>query len=178
MDCIYPYVKSTAVFHCPDDPGWAESGQYVPASQLTAASNDYYGSYAINASYYGQCPRCGPGNNVGNSDTSTGMILSQLMQPSQTIWVSDGSTFQCDWSTGNPAPINALYAGTGYSIGSGFAGTTDDARNNGNMMEVHGGPDIVNVLWCDGHVKSMKISNLLTTNSSGDYGYFTMQGPS
>lgn len=175
MDCIYPYVKSAAVFHCPDDPGFAGSGQYIPVNQLTSASDDYYGSYAINSSYYGQCPYCGPANYVNGA----GFQMSQISQPADTVWVGDGSdAYQFSWwsNTSYPTPKN-VYPGTGLALGQGDITNTTDARCNGYLQELHGGPDIVNLAFCDGHVKAMKISNMLTTNSHGDWGIFTMQGP-
>ena len=58
MDMIYPFVKSTGVYHCPDDSGGligGATGNYVPYQQLGTAGqpatpNDkYYGSYSINS---------------------------------------------------------------------------------------------------------------------------------
>jgi prepilin-type N-terminal cleavage/methylation domain-containing protein/prepilin-type processing-associated H-X9-DG protein len=168
MDCIYPYVKSTAVFHCPDDPGWKGSGNFTPINQESAGSNDSnnYGSYAIDSSYWNQCPRCGPAN--GNGEYRQ----SDLRQPSSTIWAADGDDcYQIDWPNGNPVPTQ-ISAGAGLSIGNFSGGQID-----GVLQEVHGGPDLSNVLWCDGHVKAMRMSQLTVTNSNGDYGYFTIQGP-
>jgi prepilin-type N-terminal cleavage/methylation domain-containing protein/prepilin-type processing-associated H-X9-DG protein len=185
MDCIYPYIKATGVFHCPDDPGWnSSSGKFVPASQMAAGYQDHndYGSYAINSSYW-NCQdwrrEYGPGNANGN------IKLSSLKQPSQTIWVADAQgSFQFDWnggSIGNPVnPVPTQYcAGAGLAIGENVS--QSDNLTDGALQEVHGGPDLSNVLWCDGHVKSMRMSQLITTNTAGngigEYGYFTMAGP-
>jgi prepilin-type N-terminal cleavage/methylation domain-containing protein/prepilin-type processing-associated H-X9-DG protein len=168
MDCIYPYIKNVDVFHCPDSTGWSASGNYIPTNQLPSASDYYYGSYAMNSAYWAQCPRCGPGNHFK---------LSDVKKPSETIWVADGTgSFQVDWERSNPAPKN-LYPGAGQGIGSGNTKTDGESRCNGSIQEVHGGSDLVNILWCDGHLKAMGISDLLQTNKNGDYGAFVIQGP-
>jgi prepilin-type N-terminal cleavage/methylation domain-containing protein/prepilin-type processing-associated H-X9-DG protein len=177
--CIYPYVKSTAVFHCPDDPGWLGTGQYIPYNQLTGQDCTHYGSYAMNTAYWGEGghipPHEGPGDSIVNGQP---MGVHQVVSPSQCVWVADGTTFQFDWASGNPAPINQLYAGTGESLGSGYdKNNLPAAYGDGNMVEAHGGPDIVNILWCDGHVKAMRITNLLVTNCNNDYAYFSAAGP-
>jgi prepilin-type N-terminal cleavage/methylation domain-containing protein/prepilin-type processing-associated H-X9-DG protein len=181
MDCIYPYIKATAVFHCPDDPGWnGDSGQFVPASKMAAGYQDYldYGSYAINSSYWALQDwrrEYGPGNANG------AIMLSSLKQPSQTIWVADAQgSFQFDWANGSPNPTPTNYcAGAGLAIGQNVSNANH--LTDGALQEVHGGPDISNILWCDGHVKAMHMSQLITTNTAGNgvglYGYFTMAGP-
>ena len=74
MDMIYPFVKSTGVFHCPDDSGnliGGATGTYIPQSQLTADSDKYYGSYSINSyDFKGPVtdyPDIGPGNNASTT---------------------------------------------------------------------------------------------------------------
>ena len=192
MDMIYPYVKSTQVFHCPDDSGDPVSGTkgadtgnatgtYVPYQQLGTAGNpatpnqDYYGSYAINSyNYGGNAPDVGPGNQAGND---TGYTLSSLQSPSTTIWVVDGGgsfQFDCGGSALEPHQL-------GSYPGIACTGTTPTLNDNDPMVFRHGGPDLSNVLYCDGHAKAVRQGPLLqTTLSPADnkpYNFnFTMRG--
>jgi len=192
MDMIYPYVKSTQVFHCPDDSGDPTSGQngtgtgnatgmYVPYTQLGLAgqpaspNQDYYGSYAINSyNYGGASPDIGPGNQAGND---TGYTLSSLQSPSSTIWVVDGAgSFQFDCGGPNLAA---------YTQGSYPAiicqGQTPSLNDNNPVVFRHGGPDLTNVLYCDGHAKAVRQGPLLQTSipagqTQAYYYNFTMRG--
>jgi len=165
MDAVYPYVKSTQVFHCPDDSGInGSTGNYIPAVQigtsadpqaLTAGSTDdkNYGSYAINSAYYGVNDDNirGPANTTGSNDP--GYALNNLQSPATTIWVTDGSgSYQVDWDVQNNAKIAT--DGAYQSVGS------HGGRGDGAAVARHGGPDLCNVLYCDGHVKSQRISTI------------------
>ena len=178
MDSIYSFVKSTQVFHCPDDSGGLEGaagdlakGTYVPQSQLTADSDQYYGSYSINSYDYkgSDFPDAGPGNTPGGGIAYS---ISQLQAPATTVWVVDGAgsyTVDCDNMTmhvdtiGSYPAINC--ADQGHSLNDGSP-----------IVFRHGGPDLCNVLYCDGHVKSVRQAALLQTNANGFFYNLTMRG--
>ena len=159
MDEAYPYIKSTGVFHCPDDAGQnGGSGQYIPFNQLSGSDASHYGSYGMNSSYWAQNPavNTGPGNGPG-------VILQQLNNPETTIWVSDGSdSYQVDWPGGgtDQAPLSTY---------NGFSqiGTTNSLSDGASVFR-HGGPDICNFLFCDGHVKAMNSGQAAKTNVESD----------
>ena len=183
MDMIYPYVKSTQVFHCPDDSGLlGGSGTYVPYQMLgqtgqpATPNTNYYGSYAINSyNYGGTSPDIGPGNS-GNGNT--GYTLSTLQNPSATIWVTDGGdSYQFDCDQRN------LIAGTTGSYPTVQCKTINPGNlQDGNPVVFrHGGPDLTNVLYCDGHAKAVRQGTLLQTSISPSDGNayfynFTMRG--
>ncbi len=183
MDSIYPFVKSTGVFHCPDDSGGlipGATGNYVPYQQLgttgqpTSPNAGYYGSYSINEyNFNGAFPDIGPGNtNSGGTGAGPSYSLASLNAPATTVWVTDGAgsyTADC---------VNAALAAT--TIGSYPAlicsGKTPTLNDYSPIVFRHGGPDLTNILYCDGHVKSVRIANLLATNSSGYFYNLTMRG--
>ena len=174
MDEVFPFVKSTGVFHCPDDSGiningkGFLTGQYVPASQLgitpgTSATCDYthYGSYGMNSSYWnvGITDLRGPGNNAGGNASYS---LASLQSPATTIWVADGSdSYQIDWATGNPA----ITMDQGYNrVG------TVKSPDDGAITARHGAPDQANVLFCDGHVKTQNMAAITATANEPEDG--------
>jgi prepilin-type N-terminal cleavage/methylation domain-containing protein/prepilin-type processing-associated H-X9-DG protein len=169
MDAIYPYVKSTQIFTCPDDSGFGGgSGKYVPYQQLTAKDATHYGSYGINASYYGSSdPNRGPANTPVAS-------LATLASPASTIWVSDSTdSYQVDWG-GQGDVVNPVKQLHSFSVFGNPSGTDANNLQDGSLVARHGGPDLANILYCDGHAKSVKPANLLTKNANGDYAAFTM----
>ena len=173
MDAIYPYVKSTQIFTCPDDSGiLGASGKYVPYQQLGIAAgtvaggdNKHYGSYGINASYWGAGdPNRGPANFPAAS-------LATLASPASTIWVADSTdSYQIDWG-GQGSVTNPINTVASYSV---FGDPGSNNLNDGGMVARHGGPDLANILYCDGHAKASKLTNLLAKNANGDYAAFTM----
>ena len=159
MDEIYPFVKSTGVFHCPDDSGTnGNTGQYVPAAQLGtvpgtngAGDDQHYGSYGINSAYWGDNVNKGPGN---------GLTLAQLQAPANTIWVADSASwFEIQWQT-TPPPVATIGSAPSLDL----------------LVLRHGAPDMANVLYCDGHVKSQRMADLIQKNAAGIYYKFSGQG--
>ena len=160
MDAVYPFVKSTAVFHCPDDSGInGSTGNYIPYQQIgtpadpqTSAAGDddkNYGSYGINSAYYGRPDALRGPANYDASNTGVGYALADLKSPATTIWVTDGSgSYQVDWDQ-----TATLGAQNGYQAVGSLG-----QRGNGAAVARHGAPDLSNVLYCDGHVKSLRIS--------------------
>jgi hypothetical protein len=93
MDAIQPYVKSTQLFTCPSTPSGLSSngagqatGKFVPYDKLGTAgfppiseAELNYGSYAINAAYWGDPANKGPAN------SNPPMALASLEEPATTI---------------------------------------------------------------------------------------------
>ena len=179
MDSIYPFVKSTGVFHCPDDSGGliaGATGNYIPYQQLSAASAGYYGSYSINEyNFNGVFPDIGPGNTNAlamGGGAGPSYNLASLNAPATTVWVTDGAgSFTANSVT---AAMAATTIG-GYT-GLGVSGQNPTLNDFSPIVFRHGAPDLSNVLYCDGHVKSVRIANLLATNSSGILYNLTMRG--
>ncbi len=198
MDMIYPFVKSVDVFHCPDDSGGlvaendgtdtgTNTGKYVPYQMLgtngyATPSQRYYGSYAMNAYNYGSgsYPDIGPGNNF--QGRASGYPLSTLLSPANTIWVTEGAgSFQVDCD--GPV-LGATKAGSYPAIGCASNGSTVDGFTLNDFNPVvfrHGGPDLTNVMYCDGHVKAQRIGDLMQTSISPKdqkpyFYHFTMRG--
>jgi prepilin-type N-terminal cleavage/methylation domain-containing protein/prepilin-type processing-associated H-X9-DG protein len=164
MDSIIPYVKSDAVFSCPDDSGLnASTGKYVEAKNLIGNDQRHYGSYAINSAYWGEGD--GSVHGVANGEVK----LSALNAPASTVWVSDGSgSYQIDW----PDKGSVVMGKVANFPAIGWNG------NMGNLVEgsvtcKHGGPDIANVLFCDGHAKSRRVGDLYQKNTAGFLWQFT-----
>jgi len=157
MDAIYPYVKSLNVFSCPDfndDLHVNATGKFLPFTTFTT-SNDtaHWGSYAINASYWDT-------GAIGTNCLSPGgngaiqIKLSQMEHPASTVWAADGTgSYQFDWGQ-NPPAIQKI--GDLNLEGSGGA-------FDGDMVDRHTG--MVNLVFCDGHAKAMRMDKLMTTKS-------------
>jgi prepilin-type N-terminal cleavage/methylation domain-containing protein/prepilin-type processing-associated H-X9-DG protein len=186
MDAILPYLKSNQIFTCPS---WGATGDlvapagggpnggntggqqgvatgnFIPSTDLTAQwDNRNYGSYAINTAYWasGTSGRKGPGN------SNPPQAMSGVGSPATTIWVADGNgSYGIVWAevASNPVPIGN---GTAKRLG-------ENNYTDGSLVERH--LDTSNLLFCDGHVKSMKMSQLLEKSNDGDNSYrlFTMK---
>ncbi|BDI28866.1 hypothetical protein CCAX7_009170 [Capsulimonas corticalis] len=166
MDAIFPYVKSTQIFTCPDDSGiQGSTGKFVNYQNLGGQDDTHYGSYGMNSAYWGQgSPNQGPGN--------SGVSLATLASPASTIWVGDGSgSYQIDWQD-QGSVTNPVFVKGGLSY---FANPNDfgspNQRQEGALVARH--TDMANVVYCDGHAKSVRLTNLLGKNSNGDYAAFT-----
>jgi prepilin-type processing-associated H-X9-DG protein len=191
MDAIYPYVKDTKVFTCPDDSGMdGGAGKYIPYQQLTGADDTHYGSYAINAAYaigyWAPDKRCGPGV-VQENGNRMAQALNKLATPSSTVWAADGNDsyeFTCAGWTGvvpNGGIQSANWPPTGASTGLGFHKWTDGSysvlgdtnynsstsaatlRRWGTVVGRH--TDMANLLYCDGHTKASNLDSLMSQNN-------------
>lgn len=161
MDAIFPYIKSEQIFTCPSAATLeaGATGRFMQTANLPDTNNhqEYYGTYALNSSYFSEAEDVqGPGNN--------GKSLALVPAPATTIQALDGNgSYQVAWGTGNPTVTTF----NGFrSIGSG--GIPD-----GRGVERH--LETTNVLFVDGHVKSLKIAALteLGNTTPARYRYFT-----
>jgi len=159
MDAIQSYVKNVDCFHCPDfydDEAQGATGVYIPYQQLTnVPDSSHYGSYSINACYWdGRLNDHGISAPGASPLGVTSVTLATLAHPSTTAWIADGEgSYQFDWPLSNP-PI--VTQGGLRTWGSGNLG-------DGSLVERHQG--LVNVVWCDGHAKTIKLDTLAATKS-------------
>ncbi len=143
MDAIFPYVKSEQVFVCPSDP--------TMSYKFRGGRN--YGSYGLNGAY-GKGPDT---TTPPRSSASYLVTLSQLQTPATTVWMTDNNNTDANPNTGGSQGF--FWATTPPPIGIGPTGL----RQLQNIVERH--LDTTNVLFCDGHVKAMKLDALVKTKN-------------
>ena len=156
MDMVQPYVKSTQIFTCPSDVAVTVGGvtyqpEYRPATQLTAASAEFFGSYAINALF-------GP--------PSAGMVqpLAPVEDPAGTYWVMDSAPnsaqislygkYRVCFGTSDPYVVSTSGL-TAMNVGTNYGGTIANRHL-----------ETTNVLFADGHVKALKIEQMGRRNAT------------
>jgi prepilin-type N-terminal cleavage/methylation domain-containing protein/prepilin-type processing-associated H-X9-DG protein len=158
MDSVFPYIKSEQIFVCPSD---TENRRYIYNKNLPSGLHVNYGSYYVNA-YYGAG---GGGPRWTN--------LSRVQAPATTIWALDG---QPRWN-GDPQAYRMCFnsAGAGDAPMFNYTATPRNGfeRWGGRAVERH--LDTTNVLFIDGHVKTMKLDALAKVNTSTNaYTYFSL----
>ncbi len=174
MDAIYPYVKSEQIFICPSDTIGSlptNNSRYAYRPDGSTAGYQYlYGSYSANITYY--TPPAGGAARVAtppfSPPTGTTTSLAQFAAPATTISItevipisgSDYYTWQTAWQTPADNP------------------TIEDAPSGGfkrlNRIAARH-LETTNILWCDGHVKSMRLDALTRTNAAGYMSLFTVE---
>ena len=168
MDVVQPYVKNGQIFSCPSSTAkYAE----VPAGGTVNGSGvaDKNGGYAMNVTYYDNSDAAQPPTPVVDVAGESPKNLASLAEPAGTAYVFDfqngWGSFQCVWPriSGQPVINNAAKPRT---LGVG-----------GWLREWH--QDKVNVMFCDGHTKSMSLDALCdratTGATTGAYRMFTIQ---
>ncbi len=200
MDAVYPFVQSTAVFDCPDE-GFPSTDlshashknrivdAYKPGSTTPGSTpNDgpyTLGSYGINSVYdngvYSSTPYTKPATPPA---ATSGTNVSTFAAPATTVWVTETPpSATSDWIVWSPygsdphisLPLpyadsnrnisNTIQPGGQPCLGHDSDGSCVLARHNG----------LVNVLWCDGHVKAVRLSQLTHMNKNGIMSAFTIQ---
>ncbi|HAZ63177.1 MAG TPA: hypothetical protein DCZ72_06150 [Armatimonadetes bacterium] len=118
---------------------------YIPAT------GNNYGSYRINCAYWGG------GNATGAARWHS---IGAVQVPAGTIWVTEGCNnhFEVAWENvaANPAP-----AVTGGIPSLAQAGLPHF--------------DTANVVFCDGHVKPLRMDDLVRANANNVYSVWTVQ---
>ncbi len=200
MDAIYPFVQSTAVFDCPDEAFPSRDlshashqdrviEAYKPGDTVNVDMHKYpytWGSYGINSVYdageflkapsYGKpaTPPAGMENtNVSTFDAPATTVWVAETPPSATAYWIVWSPYGSDPRTSLPLPFadpnrnisNTAQPGGQPCLGHDSDGSCVLARHNG----------LTNVLWCDGHVKAVRLSQLTHVNKEGIMSAFTVQ---
>ena len=168
MDVVQPYAKSVQVFNCPSDSfsnGTHRAYVYPPSSRNSTLQE--FGSYNCNQGYSGLGQdNSGP---LGGNATSQGASLSSMQDVSRTVMISDAvgdngnASFSTTDTTSNffisPATDAANPAKQRMIANKPAAGATQYS----GPVEPH--LDTANILFADGHVKSMKVDALSGTNA-------------
>jgi prepilin-type N-terminal cleavage/methylation domain-containing protein/prepilin-type processing-associated H-X9-DG protein len=160
MDALQPYVKSTQLFDCPS----SQAPRYV------VRSTPNYGSYVTNNGYYESGDAVNPPvSDYGGSTavpTPIGRtLLASIVTPSTTALVMDGQA-----ETGSPIIGYFCY----WTNAAGLPTLVDGPpKTFQTAVERH--LETINVLYCDGHVKSRKLADLVKPNSAGVLSAFTRE---
>ncbi len=146
MDAIFPYVKAEPVFNCPSD---SAANRYRFRNGLN------YGSYGLNGAYGA------PGDAFTPPRSSAAYLVSMasVVVPSATVWVTDNNNSP---SAFNPGGSQGFYWPTPAANPTTSA---TSPRQLQNIVERH--LETVNTLFCDGHVKAMKLDALAKTKTIG-----------
>ena len=150
MDELQPYLKSEKIFTCPSDD---KSKPY----RFRDGKN--YGSYGLGNAY--NSDSTDPGKTLRRSPND--ISEAAIEDTSGTLWItetadSDDNNFSFGWPNvaGNPT-----------------LDTTTNPRTLERLTERHLGT--LNVLWCDGHVKAVKLDRLARKNADNAMTAFTVQ---
>ncbi len=155
MDAIFPYVRNEQLFTCPSDN--AANRRYVWNKTLGAGqTTQNYGSYGLNGAY----------GSAGDNQTpprSSGLYLVTLPQievPAQTVWVTDNNNAVTAVNTGGSQGFFWTVAAANPSI------SNTSPRQLQNISERH--LNTVGTVFCDGHVKSLKLDDMARTKTVTD----------
>ncbi len=149
-----PYVKSTQLFACPSDP----NNSFIPSNYWFPASvPPFRNSYIYSANL-----------NVKNNP-SEGLALSAIEAPSGTIAVTDGGSLP---DPAIPDPLKWAIKRDAYGLDDNASGvypesqvviTTGDGPSWAGPTARH--LETCNVLFSDGHVKSMRVDKFYNTGA-------------
>jgi prepilin-type N-terminal cleavage/methylation domain-containing protein/prepilin-type processing-associated H-X9-DG protein len=166
MDMTYAYVKSTQLYFCPSDGATpSDANRFRTSTASVLGTTGHRASYGINEAYYNSPEFMGP-----SSEPNSQVTLARLQAPTTTVWIAESfglptldkvGYFQFYWGDGQTPTV--YEASPRYMTIPG---------NGTGVSEPH--LETTNVLFCDGHVKSMKLSQLTKPNAAGRFPNFTI----
>ena len=146
MDAIQPYVKNEKIFTCPSDD---KNEPYRFRDGMN------YGSYGLSNVYNEE-----PDKTI--RDAPSDVNEAAIEDSTGTVWISETSsstdnTFSFSWAdkSSNPPLIKG------------------DRNTLSTLIERH--LETINVLYCDGHGKAVKLENLAKKNADDTMTAFTIQ---
>lgn len=164
MDTIQPYIKSDAVFTCPDDNSRTAKFVSLATNPNRGAGckgggcvGSPGGSYLLNTTY-----------NAGPQNTS----LASIANPADEVFCVEGSAPSNDqlyWNPGQPPTSIPLTKPTLGRIGMDMSATPPvfgylSTKGGYYVLGRHNG--LANVVWCDGHAKGMRLPQLAVTHKT------------
>jgi len=164
MDAVQPYIKNFDLFKCPDAPAGifgGMTGKFIPYNQLGVAGNGtnangeddrFYGSYAANSAYWAS------GDTAVRGVANASAPLASVANPAGTIWAADGNgSYQIAIENVAQDPKVVAKAG-GYDYVS-WQGKFEANRQEGALVGRHQGS--INSIYCDGHAKNLRLTDLV-----------------
>ena len=193
-DAIFPYVKSEQIFNCPSATFYASDGfairpyQYVTPGNVGRTWNTRtLGSYAINAANHLDTANSSYGPVTSNAPDSGHRTVDRVVKvasieaPATTVFVVE--TVGWRYNSGQNTDANAIKFinwTTGLTFNPRIMATGTQANNHPRpSYRTFGEGDVdgqeiaerhletTNVLWCDGHVKAVKLDALDQTRIAG-----------
>jgi prepilin-type processing-associated H-X9-DG protein len=163
MDATQPYVKSTQIYNCPSDPN-TNTTPYIyntpGQGNSTGGGTTKFGSYTMSSSIRATDPAYGNRNGPGWNEGDT--AVASIAEPAGTLWVAD---MEADGS------LNTSYRFIGNNISFPPGGSGGNRRMiacpsgaGGAIIDRH--LSTTNVLFCDGHVKSMKLDAIARSTTT------------
>ena len=164
MDDLQPYVKSTQLFTCPS----MKFGGNVAPFDGTASPAQAWGSYTANLAYMDEDDiNTGFTRHPFSKHTSglfPAVSIARFDAPATTVMVSDG--------LGHPFLL-MQGAGSGEikpsTTDTGEVPSLSQAGVNGQNGIPARHLETTNVLYCDGHVKALKLDSLMTRVAANSY---------
>jgi prepilin-type N-terminal cleavage/methylation domain-containing protein/prepilin-type processing-associated H-X9-DG protein len=164
MDAVYPYVKNEQVFNCPSD---GINKKYIYRNR---DGTNGYGSYAMSQAYFCYGDAFTPPTSDYNQFVSAGnpfvMRQAMIQKPADTVWIVDGGVTGIknpDWKSYefwwcNASEINGPFPTPKINkVGQ---------RHFQNIVERHA--ELVNVIYCDGHAKALRLDKLTERKQVGN----------
>jgi len=173
------------------------TGKYVFYKNLTGPDDTHYGSYAINAAYRNRFIQSDPDQGPAVVDsfhnpTELPQKLAKVSSPATTIWVGEGND-SYQFSNQGLGTLPAGIAGStenttadatppGWTLwyDGAYPTLTDEnethpstpaqlttIRRFGSLVARHGGPDLANLLYVDGHCKSSRLDTIASETNNG-----------
>lgn len=161
MDAIFPYAKSEQLFVCPSQTlatSGAASRKFVFSNGVTVGGYNY-GTYGYNQAY---------SDNAFGITSPTDVNVAKIVVPSTTVWVTDTGanstyfSYRVEWPNKTNQP-------------SIVPGTIDEFTKALSASVPARHLETTNILYCDGHVKAVKLDALATLNANGLYPAFTIE---
>lgn len=157
MDMAFPYLKSEQIFDCPS---------HKNSKFAVNSGSGLLGSYSINVAHFESVDGYTPPVSIPGLE---GILkISKIDATATTVWVTDASA--------GSSSLDIAYWGVGAPMTTtGTPRTLYGDTGSGKISERH--LETTNVLFCDGHVKAMKLDTLnqRAASNSNVLKFFTIE---
>lgn len=181
-DSLAPYYRlnwTNSSYHCP-----GYKGLVTESALGTDWAGTWYGSYSYNCwgasrSHGGEVSAGLPGFGFGMSAMGPPVSEAQVIMPSEMIGITDSATdFEFPFSDHglSPGTIVTPVSGTFFGVDNNDGRPVNNVDPLGHIVQKppqHG--RYFNVLFCDGHVTQMKVTDLTSCSNSASLWNFDHQ---
>jgi prepilin-type N-terminal cleavage/methylation domain-containing protein/prepilin-type processing-associated H-X9-DG protein len=157
MDVLQPYLKSYQVLQCPSD----------ASTDLPPALDNQATSYVVNVHGQTESLAAGPPFSHTNAGSPVVVGSSSIESPATQLMVADNSS-----TSGSPSNYQTQSDWSDLTGGSGIGAiSTTTPRTLQEMSERH--LETINTLFCDGHVKAVKLTYFLAPSPDNSATHLT-----